>query len=335
VGDLLTVPGWRGLVEQRWRGVLAAVAIAVCAQFLSEHYGGPTMLFALLIGMAFNFLAKLPATELGVRFSSSILLRWGVALLGLRIAFADIAQLGASTVAAIVGFIAFTILSGVVAARFAGRSWHYGVLTGGAVAICGASAALAIAAILPKTKISEKDVMLTVVGVTTLSTLAMILYPVLFAALGLDHAETGFLIGATIHDVAQVVGAGYSVSEGAGDIATITKLLRVAMLPVVLIGLSLIMQEGKGKAFTLPWFLIGFIGLMLLTNLVALPSGLVEAANTTSRWLLVVAVSALGIRTSLGELQTVGFGKMLVVLAATLVLLLIAIVFILLSKLIS
>jgi uncharacterized integral membrane protein (TIGR00698 family) len=327
-----------GVIMKLWlethaRGLALAVIIAAAAQFLSEHYGGPAMLFALLIGMSFHFMAHEQPTEAGIAFAARDVLRLGVALLGLRIAFSDIAALGLANVEAIIGLVILTIVTGMVLARLlARRSWHYGALTGGAVAICGASAALAITAVLPRNKISEQDTLLTVVGVTTLSTLAMILYPAIFSAIGLTDAEAGFLVGATIHDVAQVVGAGYSISNEAGDTATIVKLMRVALLPVVLIAFTLAAREGGRGQWMPPWFLIGFIALMLLANLVALPVWLTDAASTASRAFLLVAVAALGVKTSLAELRKVGAAKMAVILAATVVLLVGALAYVLLAR---
>ena len=98
----------------------------------------------------------------------------------------------------------------------------------------------------------ERNTLFTVVAVTTLSTVAMIAYPILFAWLGLDDRQSGFLIGATIHDVAQVVGAGYSVSEEAGEIATIVKLLRVALLPVLLLIVIGVLSSPRGRARARP-----------------------------------------------------------------------------------
>ena len=303
------------------RGLMVVIIVAAAAQFLSEHYGAPAMLMALLIGMALHFLSKETATRPGIEFASKNLLRAGVALLGLRIGFADIANLGPTLILEIVLLVVITILIACLAAKFAGRSWHYGALTGGAVAICGASAALAISAVLPKSKISEQDTLLTVIGVTTLSTLAMIFYPVMFKLLGLGDIQTGFLIGATIHDVAQVVGAGYSVSEVTGDTATVVKLLRVAMVPVVLIALTLVQRENGGAAIRLPWFLVAFIALMLLANFVALPQWFTEFANNLSRALLLVAVAGLGIKTSIEELRAVGGAKLLLIIGETVFLL--------------
>jgi uncharacterized integral membrane protein (TIGR00698 family) len=309
------------LFQKHARGLIVVIVVAGTAQFLSEHYGAPAMLMALLIGMALHFLSQEEPTRPGIEFASKNLLRAGVALLGLRIGFSDIANLGPTLVLEIILLVVATISIGCLGAKLAGRSWHYGALTGGAVAICGASAALAISAVLPKSKISEQDTLLTVIGVTTLSTVAMIFYPVLFGLLGLGDTQTGFLIGATIHDVAQVVGAGYSVSEIAGDTATVVKLLRVAMLPVVLIALTLIQRDGDGAKIRLPWFLLVFIALMLFANFITLPLWLTAFAGNLSRALLLVAVAALGIKTSIGELRAVGGAKLMLIIGETVFLL--------------
>lgn len=198
-------------------GLLLASVIAVAATFLSDHYGAPVMLFALLLGMAFHFLSEDNSCAVGVDFAAKALLRFGVGLLGLRLGLAEVMSLGLTPVIAIIGFVLVTFGCGVVMARIFGRRTAFGMLAGGSVAICGASAALAITSVLPLHKDREQDTLFVVIGVTALSTIAMIAYPILFKSLGLSDIESGFLVGATIHDVAQVVGAGYSISDEAGD----------------------------------------------------------------------------------------------------------------------
>ena len=217
-------------------GLLAAVTVAIAARFLSEHYGGPTMLFALLLGMGFHFLSEDGACIPGIEFASTTILKFGVALLGLGITLDQIAASGWGIVGIVLAGVAVTIASGPLIARTLNRGWRLGLLTGGAVAICGASAALAISSVLPKNEHSERNTIFTVISVTTLSTIAMIGYPMIVKLLDLNDVAAGIFIGATIHDVAQVVGAGYSISDAAGDTATLVKLLRVAMLiPIVLV----------------------------------------------------------------------------------------------------
>ncbi|HVL19824.1 MAG TPA: putative sulfate exporter family transporter [Amaricoccus sp.] len=304
-----------------YRGVLLALAVAAAARFVADHYGAPAMLFALLFGIAFNFLATDERCEPGITLSSKTLLRTGVALLGFRLSLTELTSLGVDTMLAVGGLLVATISFGIVAALLLGRHWRFGLLTGGAVAICGASAALAIAAVLPKRGSLEKDTLFTVMTVTALSTLAMITYPIVTGLLGFDDAQTGFVIGATIHDVAQVVGAGYSVSDTAGGIATLVKLERVALLPVVLLAITLVCGNGESKGVALPTFLIGFVACVLLNSTGAVPAAVQTAATTASQWLLTVAIAALGIRTSIKSMLDLGPRHLVLVVGETVFLL--------------
>ena len=217
------------------QGIFLAVVVAVAAQFLSDHYGAPAMLMALLLGIALNFLSEQGPCKPGIEFTARNVLRLGVALLGVRISTELLAGLSAGQIGLVIAAVALTIGIGVLAARLLGRGWRLGLLTGGSVAICGASAAMAISAVLPRNEHSERNLIFTVLSVTVLSTFAMISYPILVQRLGLSDHVAGLFLGATIHDVAQVVGAGFSLSENAGEVATLVKLIRVAMLaPVVL-----------------------------------------------------------------------------------------------------
>ena len=313
-----------GRVALLSRGFLLACLVAAAAQFLSEHYGAPAMLMALLIGMAFNFLAADPLCAPGLAATSTTLLRAGVALLGFKLSVAELTELGFRSFAVVLGLMALTIGFGVVMAPLLKRRWRFGLLTGGSVAICGASAALAISALLPKGKQLEQDTLFTVVAVTALSTMAMIFYPALFAMLGLSDAQSGFLIGATVHDVAQVVGAGYSISETAGNIGTIVKLQRVVMLPVVLLIVILVSGEGQAKSLRLPGFVLAFLGCFALNSTGLVPSQVAALAAAGSQWLLLIAISALGVRTSLAAVFSLGPRHLILIVAETVFLLLMA-----------
>ncbi|WP_306117985.1 MULTISPECIES: putative sulfate exporter family transporter [unclassified Roseitalea] len=310
------------------RGLGLALTIAAAAAFLGAHYGAPAMLFALLIGMAFNFLAEESHIRPGVDFAASTCLRLGVALLGVRLTWSDFAALGPVPVIAVIGLVALTIGVGVALARLMGQNARLGLLTGGSVAICGASAALALASVLPRDGRLERDTLFTVVAVTTLSTIAMVAYPLLFAALSATDAQTGMLIGATIHDVAQVVGAGYSVSQEAGDTAVMVKLMRVALLPVVLIAVIVATANGRAESgrIRLPWFLVAFIVLAIVNSLGLIPAPVAETAETASRILLITAIAALGVKTALKQMADLGGGYIVLVVAETAILLGMAIV---------
>ncbi|MDX1604698.1 MAG: putative sulfate exporter family transporter [Candidatus Competibacterales bacterium] len=310
------------------RGTILALTIAAAASFLSTHYGAPAMLFALLLGIAFNFLATESSCKPGIEFSSKALLRIGVALLGVRLTLSDMAELGLTPVIGVICLVTLTVGSGLAFAPALGRRWRFGLLTGGSVAICGASAALAIAAILHTDKRSENDTIFTVVAVTTLSTIAMIGYPILFTAIGASESEIGFLIGATIHDVAQVVGAGFSVSETAGNLATYVKLQRVALLPVLLLVIIFSTPREPGQKATMPWFVIAFVVLVAINSAGLIPGPIRDFASDLSRWLLMTAIAALGVKTSLKAIAAVGPRHVGVVVAETVLLLIAAIGFV-------
>ncbi|MBS0353622.1 MAG: putative sulfate exporter family transporter [Proteobacteria bacterium] len=303
-------------------GLLTAVTIAMAASFVAEHQGGPQLLFALFFGMAFNFAAEGPKVKPGIDFASRSVLRFGVALLGARITLEQITALGIAPVVLVVSGVVGTILFGAMLGRLLKRPVVEGLLTGGAVAICGASAALAIAAVLPRNEENQRFTLFTVVGVTTLSTVAMIVYPSVVKICGLDAHGAAVFLGGTIHDVAQVVAAGYLISPQVGDSATFVKLLRVAtLMPVVAcFGLMFRAQGGDADARppVLPGFLVGFMALMALNSLGWLPASLAHGLSDLSRWCLVVAIAALGVKTSFQQLARLGWRPVFMLVAETL-----------------
>lgn len=305
-------------------GAAFAVVVALAAAFISATHGGPVVLFALLIGMAFNFLGAEARFAAGLAFASRTVLRVGVALLGARITIDEVAGLGWGTLASVALIVAATILFGLLLARAMGLGAAFGTLTAGAVAICGASAAMAIASVLPPRAGAERDTAFTIVGVTTLSTVAMVLYPVLTGALGFDDRTAGVFLGATIHDVAQVVGAGFSVSAEAGKAATVVKMLRVALLVPVVFVVALVARRLASEAMMgakrpplLPAFLIVFLVLVAANSAGAVPRAVQGLLADASRWCIVVSIAALGVKTSLASLAEVGHPAILLMVAET------------------
>ena len=295
-------------------GFAVSVLVAATAQFLSEHYGAPAMLLALLLGLALNFLAEDGTrTAPGIAFTARTVLRLGVALLGARISVDMLAQLGGPAIALVIAGVVLTIGFALLASRFVGRSWRFALLTGGSVAICGASAAMAIAAVLPKHEKSERDLVFTVLCVTVLSTVAMVVYPMLSNLFLFDARDSGVFLGGTIHDVAQVVGAGFSIGPETGETATLVKLIRVSMLAPVVLCFSLVIRqmgladlsEGRRPPL-LPGFVLGFLVLAALNSLGVIPQFLADWAGALSRWALLIAIAAVGIKTSLARMLEVG-----------------------------
>ena len=309
-------------LSEIWPGLLTAIVIAMAATFVSEHQGGPQLLYALFFGMAFNFAANGPKVKAGIDFTSRQVLRFGVALLGVRITLEQISGLGTVPILLVAGGLVSTILFGYLLSRLLGRKAVEGVLTGGAVAICGASAALAISSVLPKNEENQRFTLFTVVGVTALSTIAMITYPASGSFFGLDANAAAVFLGGTIHDVAQVVAAGYLISPEVGDAAVFVKLLRVAMLLPVVALFSVLFRDKSGAAEgpkppLLPGFLVGFAILVAVNSMGWIPKIAVDICGGLSRWCLVVAIAALGVKTSFQQLAQLGWRPVFMLAANT------------------
>ncbi len=303
-------------------GLILTGVAALAAAYLAEHYGAPIMLMGLLIGLAFNFANADTRLHPGLGFASKTLLRWGIVLVGLQVTFGQIASLGWVAFAAIAAMIGLVTLTGALTSRGIGRGAAFGTLAGGAVAICGASAALALSSVLGEKRASQAQLTLVLVAVSAASALAMSLYPVLAHALHLTDKQAGFLMGASIHDVAQALGAGYSYSNDAGATATVVKLTRVALLAPALAVVALAFPDDgarTGGAVGVPWFVLGFLGLCAVHSFVELPPLALSAAKPTATALLLLAVTATGIRSPMNLLLEQGWRASLPVIASTLI----------------
>lgn len=311
-------------IHELFPGIAVAIIVAVTAQFLADHYATPAMLLALLLGIAVSFLGEEGKTVPGIAFSARSLLRLGVALLGVRVSMMLMVGLGWELISLVVVGVIATIGFGMLVAKLFGHKWRFALLTAGSVAICGASAAMAISAILPRDEKSEERLIFTVLGVTVLSTIAMIAYPILVNLLELDSVQAGVFLGGTIHDVAQVVGAGFSISEQTGDTATLVKLIRVAMLaPIVLVASLTIRSfvqapvDGKQPPL-LPSFVLGFLVLAGLNSFGLIPAVVTEFLSQSSRWLLLTAIAAVGMKTNLKQVLSVGGAAIALIVIETL-----------------
>ena len=300
-------------------GTIATLAVTAAAAFVAAHFHAPPMLLALLFGAGMNFLMT-PSLKPGIDFAARDVLRIGVALLGTRITFEQIVHLGWHPIVLVIVSVVATILFSAIAARLVGFNTLFGFLTGGATAICGASAALALSASLPAHPAKEIATAFTIIGASVVSMLAMIAYPLLAQQLDLSAVASGVFIGASIHEVAHVVGAGYSISRETGDIATIVKLMRVAMLVPVIVFAAMITRRTQGGAATaerpplLPWFAVAFLLLAWVNSIGWIGSTMQSFTNDVSRWCLIIAMSAIGMKTQLKQIIEVGLKPVVLML---------------------
>jgi uncharacterized integral membrane protein (TIGR00698 family) len=312
-------------------GTGLATLIALAATAVSTLQGGPQLLYALLFGVAFHYLSHEPRTRPGIEFCSRAILRLGVGLLGARITAAQIVGLGWETALTVIAALVTTMLCGLVVGSRLGMTRAQRVLSGGAVAICGASAALAISAVLPRDKEGDRFTLMVVVTVTVMSTLAMVVYPLIARFLHLPPELAGLFLGGTIHDVAQVVGAGYMLDHETGDIATIVKLFRVSLLTVVVVIVAAAFKKAReqtacedaprtlpGQQALVPWFLWLFVAMVLVNSMGVLPALVLNGINDVSRGCLVAAIAALGMKTSFAQLARAGWRPLALIVIETL-----------------
>lgn len=306
-------------------GLALCGVAAGTAAWLSDHYGFPIILLGLLVGLALNFISHDPRTHAGLDFASRTCLRIGIVVLGFQVTFGQIVALGAAPFAALAVVMAVTFAAGMLGARVAGQSRFAGILAGGATAICGASAALALYGVIGKDRLSQAQFALTLVVVSLASAMAMSVYPILAAELALNHGQAGFLIGASIHDVAQAIGGGYAFSDAAGSYATIVKLARVAMLAPIVALTSLAIGPADGaegqpiwRRLALPWFIVAFLGVVTLNSLVPVPGQISHFGLVASKALLLLAVTATAMRSRMDLLLQMGWRAAVPVVSATL-----------------
>ena len=296
-------------------GLLVCILAGILAAHISKITMIPVMLLAIIIGLLLHVLNSVSILKDGINWSSRGLLYTGVALMGLRIDLTDLSQVGFMAPLFVIITLITTLLVGYAIARALGQSKDFSILMSGAVGICGVSAAAAICSALEDNPLRDAQLAITIAGITVLSTLAMLLYPFVSNALNLNILESGIFMGGGIHNVSQAVGAGYAVSNEAGDLAVIFKLIRVSMLLPVIIIISLVWGKGsstpypnvrsKLKASTPP-FLIVFCLLALLSCLNIVPDLAKNAGNISAYWALIVSLVAIGIKTDTKLVMKVG-----------------------------
>lgn len=296
-------------------GAMLGCVLAAIAYVATHGTRVPTLLVALILGMAASVILTKPAFRQGNDLLAKPLLRVGVALMGFRITISDLQQLGWEPALIAVAAAFGTLCLGYLVGRWLKLPRATAFLTATSVAICGASAALAIATVLARRPNSnvERDVVATVASITIIGTLAVVIYPAICHVIGLPMIPSAVFLGASIHEVAQVVAAGDVFGAGATAPATTVKMVRVAMLPVVIFGLLMILSwrdrtegdEEKQEA-TVPVFLLGFVAAIVVANTGWLTPAGIKALTLMSSLCLIVSMVALGGNTSIKGVMTLG-----------------------------
>ncbi|NQX27168.1 putative sulfate exporter family transporter [Microbacteriaceae bacterium VKM Ac-2854] len=307
----------------RLPGVGVAAAAAVLAFVLHLLLPAVPMLTA---SVALGILvAQLPAVRVfvtgplapGLKFASRTLMRAGIVLLGLKLSLIDIAALGWLAILLVVLLVLATFGFTYGLGRLLKLPGQEPLLIATGFSICGASAIGAMAGV---TKASEKEQSTPVALVTLCGTLAIAVLPVLWHPLGLSDVQFGHWVGASVHDVGQVVATAQIAGASALAIAVVVKLTRVLMLaPIVAIAAGVERRRGAAggtRPAIVPLFVAGFLAAVLLRTFVPLPEVVLASADAAQTWLLAVALFGLGTAVRLGPLLRTGWRALVVALGS-------------------
>jgi uncharacterized integral membrane protein (TIGR00698 family) len=296
-------------------GILLCAALATAAFVLAEipliqdHLHVGALLLVVLLGMAVRSLMPLPhAAAPGVRFAQRPLLRWAVAGLGFRLSFGELVSIGGRALLIVVVSTGVALLFGWWISKRLGVPEKLGLLLGVGGAICGASAIVAAESVVRGEK---RDVAAALAIITLLGTIGIFLYPILGAAAGMDEFLFGVWSGASLHEMAQVVAAGFAMNEEAARVATVVKLARIALLAPVVLGLGWWMRRrhqatGEAHVSPVPWFLVLFIVFALVNSAHWIPPNALAWIHRADLWLLCAGMAGVGLQTGFADVRDAG-----------------------------
>lgn len=282
-------------------------------QFFKELHLSP-LIIGIVLGIIYanSLKNKIPVEwQTGITFSTKTILRTAIVFYGFRLTFQEIADVGlAGMIIATIMLITTFIIGVYVGTKFLGIDKETAILTASGSSVCGAAAVLATE---PVVKAKPYQSAIAVSTVVLFGTLSMFLYPMLYkmGIFNMDNSTFGIYIGATLHEVANVVAAGNGVSEETAHSAVIVKMTRVMMIAplLVIIGLWLSKTNKKknsGKKMVFPWFAIGFIIVIAINSLITFPDTIIDTINTIDTFMLTMAMSALGMGTYLEKFKGAG-----------------------------
>ena len=290
-------------------GISLAAGLGLAAIFLSAYTPAflNSYLLALLIGMLLApQLNKMPQLDAGISMSSAKMLEWSVVLLAFSIDYKAVGAIGPADFAVILLVVLAVLLATYYLSRILSCPGKTGWLVGFGTAICGSSA---IAALAPKIKADKEDVAISLASVNLLGSLGMILLPLLFQFYPLAEKQMAFLIGASLHSVGNVAGAGFSVSEDVGQLALVYKMARVALLsPALLFMVWLDSRKNAAQTFKfqLPWYLLVFLVISVLVSFYPLPASMIKTSEFIGKIMLTIAMAAIGLKVHVFRLLKAG-----------------------------
>lgn len=305
---------WFQIKRENLPGVILTVSVGVMLYFIGPSIPAlGSVLLGLLVGViAGNFLKIPDSFSVGISYSSSKMLEFSVVMLAFGMRFSQIGALGPGMLAGIVAALLAILVLTYFLSKWLRCPGSTGLLTGFGTAICGSSA---IAAAAPGLAKNKDDVGIALAVVNLLGAAGMFLLPAVLPLLSLSPNQVGFLVGGSLHSVANVAGAGYAMGDEIGQTALAVKMIRVALLSPLVILFSVMVSGTKAKTWkdklSLPPYLWAFIVVSFLVSFVELPHILIKWADLAGKIALTIAMTAIGLKLSIRNLYQSGKAAML------------------------
>lgn len=299
---------------ERLPGVLLAAAAAVPAYIIGKFFpivGSPVL--GILFGMLLAFWRRPKALDPGISYTSKKILQYSIILIGFDMNLFRVARTGGQTLL----LMAFTLAAAFLTAYLLGRALkvdkNANVLIGVGTAICGGSA---IAATAPVIGARDDEVAQSISTIFLFNIIAAFLFPFLGHLMGMSDAGFGLWAGTAINDTSSVVAAGYTFSSAAGDLAVIVKLTRTLMIVPVTLALALYTSRRRAReasysfAKIFPWFVLGFLAASVIGTFLPVPASVLKALVAVGKFMIVMAMAAIGLNTNLVKLLKNGWRPM-------------------------
>lgn len=304
-------------------GVAICFGVAAFSVFLEEIIPGGLLgasIIALFTGTIINSFFHPAWIKPALKFTSKKILKVAIILLGASLSVKTIMSVGKMTFFVMIFTFAMCFGGGYFIRKIFGLNWKLSNLISAGTGICGGSA---IAAISPVIDAEDKDIAFAMSSTFIFDMVMVALYPIMGKLLGMSDIAYGIWAGTSVNDTASVVASGYAFSEIAGDFATMVKLTRtIAIIPTVLvfayIGTRIkqkeLKQTSQGQKVNImkiiPWFICGFLALAILNSVGFIPEALGSVMKNSSKFLMVTALAAIGLSTSITDFKKAGLAPM-------------------------
>ena len=304
-------------------GVAICVVVSVLAIMIEKLIPGDILgasIIALFLGTIINSFFHPDWIKPALKFTSKKVLKLSIILLGASLSVSTIMSVDKMTFFVMFFTFAMCFGGGYFVRKLFGLNWKLSNLISAGTGICGGSA---IAAIAPVIDADDKDIAFALSSTFIFDMVMVALYPIMGKLLGMSDIAYGIWAGTSVNDTASVVASGYAFSELAGDFATMVKLTRtIAIIPTVLvfayIGTRIKQKELKSKNSDkkvniikiIPWFIGGFLILAILNSIGFIPVRISELLKGISKFLMVTALAAIGLGTSISDFKKAGLSPM-------------------------